>query len=115
MVRGRLQQAPKTAAGVRTVDLHPDINNALASLPDGKFARSEDTYRRQIEKLGIPGFHSLRRARITHLQNENVPAMLIKFWAGHAAGDITERYTKIGSEISARKDWSEKAGLGFAL
>jgi hypothetical protein len=41
--------------------------------------------------------------------------MLIKFWNGHAAGDITERYTKVGSEIQARKEQAAKAGLGFKL
>jgi integrase len=79
------------------------------------FPQSERQYRRKFKALGLEGFHSLRRFRITHLQLANVPETLVKFWAGHAAKDITARYTKVGSEISARKDWSEKAGLGFSL
>ena len=79
------------------------------------FTIPERTLRRRFLALGIPGFHSLRRFRITHLQGANVPTTLTKFWSGHAAGDITERYTKIGSQIQERKDWSVKAGLGFQL
>lgn len=79
------------------------------------FTISERTLRQRLAELGIPGFHSLRRYRITHLQGQNVPATLTKFWAGHAAGDVTERYTKVGAQIEERRTWSEKAGLGFSL
>jgi integrase len=114
-----LQNTPKTDAGNRVVDLHPSLNNALCSLlrPEGQllFTISERTARRKLAALGIPGFHSMRRMRITHLESVNVPRMLVKFWAGHAAGDITERYTKVGAEVATRKDWTERAGLGFQL
>lgn len=79
------------------------------------FTSSEDNLRRQLVVLNIPGFHSLRRFRITHLQSMNVPTVLTKFWAGHAASDMTERYTKMGAQIEERRIWSEKAGLGFQL
>src|SRR5271166_441226 len=106
-------------AGTLPVDLDPSLNALLRSLfaecAGRLFPASETSYRRQINALGIPGFHSLRRFRITQLQGQNVPTTLIKFWAGHAAGDITERYTKIGSQIEERKSWSERAGLGFNL
>jgi integrase len=119
MVDGHVQPTTKTKAGTRTVDLDPSLNALLRSQfanREGRiFTSSESNYRRQLAALGIPGFHSLRRFRITHLQNQNVPTTLTKFWAGHAAGDITERYTKIGSQIQERKDWSERAGLGFQL
>jgi hypothetical protein len=79
------------------------------------FTLSEDTYRRQLKTLGIPGFHSLRRFRITHQKLSNVPDTIIKFSAGHAASDITERYTKVGSQVDARRQWANDAGLGFTL
>jgi len=113
LVMGTFQSSPKTKAGKRIVDLAPEINELLKAEFKGTFPSSEDTYRRKFKALGIEGFHALRRFRITHLQLANVPETLVKFWAGHAAKDITARYTKVGSEISARKDWSEKAGLGF--
>lgn len=120
-VDGETQPHTKTKAGTRTVDLDPQLNQLLRSQFGNResgtplFPSSDETYRRQLAALHIPGFHSLRRFRITLLQANNVPATLIKFWVGHAAGDVTERYTKIGSQIDERKSWSEKAGLGFQL
>lgn len=119
LVEGVFQPSPKTKAGKRVVDLTPEVNGLLYSLfanHEGRlFTATERTYRRAFAALGIHGFHSLRRFRITHLQLSNVPESLVKFWAGHAAKDITGRYTKVGGEIAARKDWSEKAGTGFSL
>lgn len=121
MVDGRIQPDTKTKAGTRVVDLDPALATFLHSQFANResrmplFTSSESTLRRQLTSLGIPGFHSLRRFRITHLQAANVPPTLTKFWAGHAAGDVTERYTKMGAQIAERKNWSEKAGLGFSL
>ena len=119
MVDGQIQPNTKTKAGTRVVDLDPDLNFFLISMWNHAncrlFHSSESALRRQLTALGIPGFHSLRRFRITHLQGNNVPGTLIKFWAGHAASDVTERYTKIGSQIEERRNWSKKAGLGFTI
>jgi integrase len=121
VVNGHTQPTTKTKAGTRVVDLNPALNTTLilysrtANRESRMFTASDDTYRRQLAAVGIPGFHSLRRFRITYLQGSNVPQTLIKFWAGHAAGDITERYTKVGAQIEERKAWSERAGLGFQL
>lgn len=121
LVNGSYQPETKTQAGTRTVDLDLGLNELLRSTFATRetgarlFTLSERTLRRRIAAHGIPGFHSLRRFRITHLQSQSVPETLTKFWAGHAAGDVTERYTKIGSQIEERKKWSEKAGLGFQL
>ena len=123
IVHGRSQRdgdAPKTKSGVRQVDLAPELQSFIRenARPEGNllFPESESTYRERLEKNGVlGGFHTLRRFRISHLQSVSVPGMLIKFWNGHAAGDITERYTKVGSEIQARKEQAAKAGLGFKL
>lgn len=119
MVHGHIQPNPKTRAGKRVVDLDPSLNSFLIGMfpnVEGRlFKIGERTLRRRIEKLGIHGFHSMRRFRITHLQGISTPPMLIKFWAGHAAKDTTEGYTKMGAQIEERKSWSEKAGLGFQL
>jgi len=121
VVDGLVQPTTKTKAGIRTVDLDPALNQMLHSLFANReragrlFTASSRTLRRRIEAVGIRGFHSMRRFRITHLQGQNVPTTLTKFWAGHAAGDVTERYTKVGSQVEERKAWSERAGLGFQL
>jgi integrase len=121
MVHGQIQGETKTKAGTRVVDLDRGLNQLLYSLFANReqtgllFLTGERTLRRRITELGLPGFHSLRRFRITHLQTQNVPPVLTKFWAGHAAGDTTERYTKMGAQIEERKAWSERAGLGFQL
>jgi integrase len=119
LVRGEVQANPKTEAGNRVVDLAPELNQFLSSQIANResrmFTSSITTYYREIEKLGIDGFHSMRRFRITHQQLQNVPQVLMKYGVGHAAGDITERYTKVGAEIEARKEWAGKAGLGFNL
>jgi len=119
LVRGRVQDGPKTRAGKRTVDLDPSLNSfligQLGTEPGPVFKMKPSTLRRRVEAQGIHGFHSMRRFRITHLQGSSVPSTLVKFWAGHAAEDTTERYTKFGADIQVRKDWSEKAGLGFQL
>lgn len=122
LVEGEFQPSPKTEAGNRVVDLPGPVNVLLKAVYPTEDARkgtlfpaSDETYRRKLAELGIPGFHSLRRFRITHLQAASVPAPVIKFWAGHAAGDITERYTKVGAMIEERKQFSKSAGLGFQL
>ncbi len=116
---GKVQPAPKTRAGKRVIDLDPRLNDflraQLGTVEGRMFTISGRTLRRRVEAHGIRGFHSMRRFRITHMQGMNVPATLIKFWAGHAASDVTERYTKMGSQIEERKAWSERAGLGFQL
>jgi integrase len=113
----------KTKAGVREVDLAPELNEFLKQTIRASaqstyllFPQSEAFYRESLVKIGIlGGFHTLRRFRVSYLKSVSVPDMLIKFWSGHAAGDITERYTKVGSEIQIRKEAAAKAGLGFEL
>ena len=45
----------------------------------------------------------------------DVPRGLAMFWTGHAAGDVHANYIKLGKDIKARRDWAEKAGIGFEL
>jgi integrase len=119
MTRAGFQPAPKTKAGVREVNLDPELNTflqeSLGSVHGFLFPQSYWTYTRELKKLGIEGGHSLRRARETYLEGQGVPRMLMKFWQGHAAGDITERYIKFGPQIEERKQMAVKAGLGFEL
>jgi integrase len=125
---GEIQPMPKTEAGIREVDIHPELNKFLTGtlLREGEkrgllFQNSNkplvySTVLRRMHKLGIEeAFHAFRRFRVTHLEANNVPHTLIQFWVGHAAGDITDQYTRIGSDIQTRKEWCEKVGLGFKI
>ena len=40
---------------------------------------------------------------------------ILRFWIGHADKSITDRYSKMSKRIQTRKEWAEKAGLGFNL
>lgn len=117
-------QAPKTRAGVREVDLAPELNAILCNetpLLGGFLYRSETGGPARIQtlydvndKIGVPGFHSLRRFRVTHLRSESCPEDILKFWIGHSTNqDITDRYSKLGQYVQLRKEWSRKVGLGF--
>lgn len=117
MFRGT-EQTTKTPAGVREIDLHPALNSLLIekSPSTGKLFPVRRTTAYQIaDETNVPGFHSFRRFRKTHLQMQNVPDGLTRFWMGHADKDVADRYVKIGANIEARKEWAVKAGLGFEL
>jgi integrase len=124
LVDTEVQSSTKTVAGKREIDLNPALNAFLdATLPsEGLLFRSAtggvvriNTVYEHLEKLGLPGFHSLRRFRVTLLRKSGVPEGLVQFWAGHAGKSITDRYDKISADVTARKQFAEKAGLGFSL
>lgn len=125
-VDGHIQSHPKSNAGNREIDLSTELNNFLIQTlrPESGLlfkTRQGNPMRRatayeHLQAAGIKdGFHAFRRFRITHLEKSNVPRRLIEFWAGHSADNITDRYIKIGQDIQARREWAEKAGLGFEL
>jgi integrase len=126
LVRGKVEPQPKTEAGNREIDLHPDINEFLkaADLPEtgylfqnsrGSRVRIETAYD-HLEDVGITeGFHAFRRFRATFLESQNVPRSLTSYWLGHSENSITARYIKIGQDLETRKEWAQKAGYGFEL
>jgi integrase len=125
---------PKTPAAVRDIDLHPDLNVRLLeyvrdlglsptdedfvfhSPKTGCTALCESTIRKEsLKPLGIEGFHTFRRFRLTHLREQRVPEDIIRGWMGHAGAGVTDRYSKMMENVELRKTWAEKAGLGFEL
>lgn len=122
-----LEQSPKTSAGYREIDLHPDVNAYLISTigtrpigqlvfaePNGSPWRLGSLYE-AAEKLKVPGFHSFRRFRLTHLENAGIPRGLALFWSGHSGKDIHDSYIRLDKDIKARKEWASQVGLGFEL
>lgn len=116
----------KTKAGVREVDLAPELNKYLTdsylAIPPVRaaetrlFANGLGYYAKYLRKDGIEGgFHTFRRFRTTHIRLNGVPDALVDYWTGHAAGTITEQYTQVAGVIESRKAHAKRAGLGFAL
>lgn len=115
-----LEQPPKTPAAIREVDLPQYLNNYLkenvvAAPGFLVFPGSETTQRDRLAEDGIPGFHALRRHRITHLRGAGAPEDILRFWVGHAPENVTDRYSKLAQDIGFRKEWAEKIGVGFKL
>ncbi len=120
-----VQDVPKTAWGVRVVDLSPELNAfMIANLGDVQgllFKASngsvlnDDVARRRLIAAGIPGAHSLRRFRATYLNRMNCPSGLERYWIGHSMGGNHERYIGFGNEIETRKNEARRIGLGFSL
>jgi integrase len=128
-----LEGAPKTPAAVRQIDLHPDLNVRLQehvrdlglSPTDENFVfhgsngctrLCESTIRKEsLKPLGIEGFHTFRRFRATYMREQGVPEDLLRYWMGHAGVGVTDRYSKMFENLSLRKTWAEKAGVGFDL
>ena len=122
-------QSPKTPSGIREIDLPKEMNDYLELFcteegrKNGDFmfqaenrkALSPQTAYSIIYRHDILPFHSFRRFRITHLENVGVPGGLARFWTGHSSRDVHDSYIKLDRQIEARKEWCEKAGLGFKL
>jgi len=45
----------------------------------------------------------------------HTPGDLIQFWLGHAKQTVTDVYSKLDEDVEFRKEWAEKAGLGFKI
>jgi hypothetical protein len=118
---------PKTLSGLRQVDLDPRLNTLLRETYDlpvgtplfhranGKFLFQSYLYETGLKPLNIKGFHTFRRYRITRLRELGVPEDVIRYWAGHAGGSITDRYSRLAQDKELRKQWAVRAGLGFEL
>lgn len=113
---------PKTGNSVRVVDLCSELNDfmirTMAMIPNKAmlFNLTYQGYRRRLQKAE-PGiaFHTFRRFRLTQMDAAAVPDGLNRFWAGHAAKDVHQRYAKWRTLIEERQQWAEKVGLGFEL
>ncbi len=126
-------QAPKTQNANRIVDLHPDVAALLKTfignrssgfifqVSSGRPVSQVNLLCREfhplLETLGISmrGFHAFRRFRVTHLRQQHCPDGLLKFWSGHAEGDMTDHYDLSRSDVQYRRDVARAMGVGFEL
>ena len=61
------------------------------------------------------GFHTFRRFRFAVLRKAGVPDHLIKLWMGHSQNLIDRYPAQLDVDITYRREWCEKTGLGFEL
>jgi integrase len=132
-VWGGKVQDPKTPNARRTIDLHPDVAELLKQFvgdrtagyifetSSGKPLTQTNLLKRELHPilatLEIPkrGFHSFRRFRNTHLRNSICPDGLLKFWMGHAAKDMSDRYDRVRDDVVFRKEVAGRMGTGFEI
>lgn len=139
--RRRIQNSVKTAAGLRAIDLHPEIaamllafigtrtSGLLFCTSDGK-PLSADKVRTAhlypaLKQLGYinpstkdhrAGSHAFRRYRNTFLRNRTAcPEGLRAYWMGHATKSMGDLYDKIKEDEALRREWAERCGYGFIL
>jgi integrase len=126
--RAKLQE-PKTPSAVRDIDIPTSVNDTLHAFARGKqsgqflFCTKSGKPLAQshvssyvLKPLGIPGCHSLRRLRVSHLREVGCPEDILKAWLGHSAGsDITNRYSKLSENLELRRTWTERVGTGLDL
>jgi integrase len=126
-----VEQKPKTQSSIRLVNLSVPVNAMLAAYAkalnknpgDYLFSTKRGTPLRPsslctyaLAPLGIPGFHSARRWRVSYLKTIGTPESLLKFWLGHSNGDdTTARYDKSCDDHEWRQSWANRCGIGFEL
>jgi integrase len=128
------QQEPKTDNAIREVDLPAKLADILKAFIGNRtsgyvFATDSgrplsprnilrDSLDKILAKIGSKqdglAFHSFRRFRVTHLRDQSVPEDILRFWIGHADKSVTDRYSKMKQRIDSRREWAEKAGMGFS-
>lgn len=126
--RGKLQD-PKTAAAARDIDLSTPTNKMLQEFAkgmeqgtflfcskSGKPLQQSHVAKFIFKPLSIPGAHSLRRLRVSHLREVGCNEDILKGWLGHSNGsDITNRYSKVSENLELRRTWAERVGTGLDL
>ena len=121
----RKEQLPKTPAAIRTVDLDPSLNNLLKEYAGERtgylFQNAaggilhESTLGAVLREFEIKGHHCFRRYRATRCREIGVPEDILRGWLGHAGLSQTDVYSKLSENVTARKEWAARVGLGFDL
>lgn len=126
---GQEQYRMKTPASLRSTDLDPRLNSAIAKfvaenkIQHGAFLFQSKSGRAmhlltasaRLHKHNVRGFHAFRRFRITRLRELGTPEDILRYWVGHQGFGITDRYSKLAENAELRKQWSVRAGLGFDI
>jgi integrase len=125
--RGK-DQAPKTPAAVRDIDVPEELaavlRDYIANIPAGHylFATASGKPMSQRNALRIlhvrhkVGFRAFRRFRTSVLRKARVPEDLLKLWLGHASKSVTDDYARqLREDLPFRQGWAQLVGLGFSM
>ena len=131
---GGVSDQLKSPAAYRDIDLHSTLANLLHDYighrqegflfetESGKMLTPEtlfrDGFKTVLKGLGRTGvrFHAFRRFRESVLLASDARQILIDYWMGHENPDMSTRYGKqLVGDVTYRKEWAEKVGLGFEL
>ena len=121
---------PKTEAGFRDVDIHPQLSDALRTYlcrrneglvfqgKNGAHLRGGNIIKRVLnpilDQLGIPRggkvIHAFRHGRVTVLRKNQTPGDLQKMWIGHSSLEVTDGYSHTDAELGYRREHASKVG-----
>ncbi len=122
----RREQAPKTLNAIRPVDIPESLAQVLCGYIKGRKGHLFTTRAGRLldsrnvldvlQRAGRQGgYHAFRRFRFAVLRKAGVPDDLIKLWLGHSQNFIDLYAAQLRYDETYRREWCEKAGLGFEL
>jgi integrase len=122
----RREQAPKTLNAIRPVDIAECLAQALRGYIKGRKGHLFTTGAgRLLDSRNVldvlqragrrGGYHAFRRFRFAVLRKAGVPDDLIKLWLGHSQNLIDLYAAQLRYDEAYRREWCERAGLGFGL
>jgi len=131
-----LKPHPKTEAGLRYIDLHPDaariLRNFIGNRRSGFLFQTangtmldpgnidRDSLSPILEEMGRneagTRFNVFRRFREAVLQRSEARQILIDYWMGHSNPSMGDRYGRqLVEEVEYRQEQARKVGPGFDL
>ena len=122
----RREQAPKTLNAIRPVDIPEELAQVLCGYIKGRTGHLFTTRAgRLLDSRNVldvlqqagrqGGYHAFRRFRFAVLRKAGVPDDLIKLWLGHSQNLIDLYAAQLRYDETYRREWCERAGLGFGL
>jgi integrase len=120
------EQAPKTAASVRDVEIPRSLAAILTQFAGNRSGYlfgngaplKESAAREHLAVQNLPPFHAFRRFFVSHRRSQGMPEEILRTLVGHASSNMTDRYSRFGTDAAyaaQRREWVERCGLGFTL
>jgi len=119
--KGR-EQAPKTPAAIRDIDIAEPLAAVVQAYSEGRTGLLFTTRsgrplsQRNVHRAAGHALHAFRRFRTEVLRRARVPEDLIGMWLGHTRKTVTDLYADgLKNDLQWRREWCEKVGLGFSV